>query len=1102
MALSNRDRVGKALDLLQEGLRPFVEREMMAEYGNQWLTQAAYSVRNLDPSNPHFDVQALLLIIWDHWNAVFNTILGHTERSLVSELREWRNKWAHQEPFSTDDAYRALDSAARLLTAIAAPEQAQDLEHEKQDLLRVRFAEQARQQRRRATATPIAGQPLGGLRPWREVITPHPDVASGRYSQAEFAADLAAVHRRDSGLALEYADPVEFFRRTFLTEGLRLLIRTALLRLSGQGGDPVVDLQTNFGGGKTHSMLALYHLVSGQPMTRLPGLESLLEETGVTKLPTVHPVVLVGTALGPGDVRTKPDGIRVHTLWGELAWQLGGAQAYARVAEADRHGVNPGSDALYDLFTAFGPALILIDEWVALLRQLYNKHDALPAGSFDANLTFAQSLTEAVKRAPRTLLVASLPASDIEIGGEGGREALARLRNTFGRTESPWRPASAEESFEIVRRRLFQPLTAENAPQRDAVVESFLHMYREQPQEFPFTCQEADYKRRMQLSYPIHPELFERLYNDWSSLEKFQRTRGVLRLMAAVIHTLWERNDAGLLILPSSVPLDESTVQAELLRYLEDHWAPVLDQDVDGPNSLPLRLDRENPNLGRYSATRRVARAIFMGSAPTFRANNPGLDTRNIKLGCVQPGEAAATFGDALRRLADEATHLYVNRNRYWFSTQPSVNRLAQDRAAALDRETVWEELRRRLRAERRRGELAGIHAAPSSSADIPDDQSVRLVILDPSHPHARLDTDSPALTTARMYLDSRGNSPRLYKNMLVFLVADRNRLSELEEAVRQYLAWLSICGEGDALNLDTFQRNQAQTRREQAEETIGARLLETYCWLLVPYQTEPRDAASLTWDSHRLQGQEPLAERVSRRLIANEAMITRFAPLRLRMEVDRLKLWEERDHISLKDLWEYCTRYLYMPRLKDIQVLFQAVADGISMTTWQDHFAYASGWDEQGRRYLGLQAGGAASIHLDGLLVRPEAARRQLQAEQAASLVVDDGGRGAGPPGKVIRDGERAGEAAERIRVQPQPRRQRRRFYGSVKLDPLRVGRDAGVIADEVIRHLVALTGTEVQVTLEIQVRLADDAPEHVVRTVTENARTLGFTDFGFEDE
>ena len=266
------------------------------------------------------------------------------------------------------------------------------------------------------------------------------------------------------------------------------------------------------------------------------------------------------------------------------------------------------------------------------------------------------------------------------------------------------------KGFEIVRRRLFEPLDSEGARQRDVVVKAYAELYRNEAAEFPAHVREADYARRMAASYPIHPELFDRLFTAWSELERFQRTRGVLRLMATVIHELWERQDGGLLISPASVPIGSPAVTAELTRYLEEGWDSVIESDVDGENSLPMRLDRENPSLGRYSAARRVARTIYMGSAPVGEAANRGIDGRAVKLGCAQPGEAQAIFGDALRRLSDVATYLYADGRRYWFARQPSVTSTAKDRAAQFSDDEATDEIARRLRATRERAEFAGIH--------------------------------------------------------------------------------------------------------------------------------------------------------------------------------------------------------------------------------------------------------------------------------------------------------------------------------------------------------------------------------------------------------
>ncbi len=1108
MAITNRERVGRALELLKDGLNPYLVREMRGAQGHGWWQ--AWQPRLASPGNPNanskpleLDIATQLRIMREEWNAVFGRALGNFERNLVHEISDYRNRWAHQEPFTGDDTDRALDSISRLLRSVSAADQAAAVDAIKQELRRVQFAEQARQQTRRVAAAPVEGQPAGGLKPWREMVTPHRDVASGRYQTAEFAADLGQVHRGEG--AEEYRDPTEFFRRTFLTEGLKLLLRDATRRLANQGGDPVIELQTNFGGGKTHAMLALYHLCSATPAEKLPGMEIVLQEAAAPKPEGVHRAVLVGTALSPGQTRPKPGGIEVRTLWGELAWQLGGSDGYSLVAEADRTGVSPGSDALRDLFALHAPCLILIDEWVAFVRQLYNV-DGLPAGSFDANLTFAQALTEAARQAPQALVVASIPASDIEIGGEGGKAALDRLRNTFGRMQSAWRPASAEEGFEIVRRRLFEPITDPKAfAARDAVINAFGALYKGQPGEFPPGCGERSYERRLAAAYPIHPELFDRLYTDWSSLDRFQRTRGVLRLMASVIHRLWERQDGSLLILPSSIPIDESQIQSELRGYLEDPWDPVIAKDVDGPASLPLALDRANPSFGRYSACRRVARTLFLGSAPTLHTSHRGLDDRAIKLGCAQPGESVATFGDALRRLTDEATHLYVDNGRYWFSTQPSVTRLAQDRAAQQDPDVVLEEIRKRLRAEvGQRGDFTGVHACPGSSSDVPDnDRGARLVILGPEHPHIAKTGDSPARQAAAAILDRRGESPRLFRNALVTLAADRTRLADLDQAVRQFLAWQSIEQEINPLNLDPFQANQAKTKREGADETVKRRIPETYTWLLVPEQ-EPQGA--LEWQELRLQGDQGLAIRAGRKLVNDGLLIPEYAPTLLRRDLDRIPLWRG-DHVGVRQLADDYAQYLYLPRLRDSQVLLAAIQAGAAQMLWEtETFAYAERWDETRQRYVGLRVGAVGAVPLDehGLVVRPEGARRQL--EEMEPVVTPGGGangregntgglpgRSGDTDGTTGRSGTNGGGGVATI--------VHRRFYGSVNLDPISMSSQAGKIAEAVVQHLAGLLGADVEVTLEVTARVPAGVPDDVVRIVTENCRTLKFGTAGFED-
>ncbi len=1103
MAITNHERVGKVLDLLKAGLGPFVEREFKNLYKGQALAEAQkiMTSERVDANRPFtaWDVAVLLRLMWEAWNDVFRRTLGHAERTLVSELRDVRNRWAHQEPFSTDDAYRALDSAGRLLTAVSAPE-AGELEKMKMELLRVRFDEQVRSEKRKSAGTAIESEVTSNLKPWREVMNPHKDVASGRYQQAEFAADLWQVHLGEG--TDEYRKPVEFFHRTYLTESLKQLLTRAVQRLTGQNGDPVVQLQTNFGGGKTHSMLALYHLFSGTAPSELSGIDAVLKEAGVAKPPAVKRVVLVGNKISPGNPVTKLDGTAVRTLWGELAWQLGGKKAFSRVRADDEKATSPG-DVLRELFNEYGPCLVLIDEWVAYARQLHEQSD-LPAGSFETQFTFAQTLTEAARAAKQCLLVISLPASDTggsphaqaddaEVGGQRGREALDRLRNVVGRVEASWRPASAEESFEIVRRRLFEPLVEK--PQfvaRDTAAREFYDLYRTQQQEFPLECRAADYEQRLKAAYPIHPEVFDRLYTDWSTLVKFQRTRGVLRLMAAVIHSLWEKGDRNPLILPANIPIDDPRVQFELTRYLSDNWVPVIEKDVDGPNSLPLRLDGEVPNLGKFAACRRVARTIYLGSAPIATAAHRGLEDRRVKLGCVMPGESPAVFGDALRRLASAATFLYQDGPRYWYSTQPTVTKLAEDRAEQLKRDPdkVVQELDKRLRADlRKTGDFSRVHPMPQSGQDVPDDLDARLVVLGIDHPYGK-EPNSLAEVAAKAILEMRGSTPRLYRNTLAFLAVDKTRLQDLDEAVRRYLAWESIVYEQLTLDLSPHQVKQAETQKAAADSVVVARLPEAYQWLLVPVQASPQ--AAVEWQALRLSGQNALAVRASKKLRNDELLITGFAATRLRMELDRVPLWRG-DHVEIKQLVEDFARYPYLPRLQEPAVLFQSIRDALGLLTWrQETFAYAEGYDDTQDRYRGLRCGQAVTVSADnpiGLLVRPERALKQQEAEPARGPDV----RPSVPPTDL---GGPAGPKA------PFEARKARRFHGTVALEPTRLGRDAGRVADEVVSHLAGLVGAKLNVTLEIEADIPAGVPDHVVRTVTENARTLKFKNQAFETE
>ncbi len=1099
MALSNKERVGRVLDTLRDGLGPFIIREHRQNYGQRTYVNRIDQAleRSSHPGLPNeawhddsailkaLDSHACLKIMIENWFDVFHKKLGHTARSYVGELFDARNRWAHTGAFGNDEAYRIADTAARLLKMVSAGDEAHSVEEIGRDLLRLRYDAEAKKAKKETGPLKSSETTtLIGLKPWREVVHPHPDVAGGRYIQAEFAADMAQVI---AGTAEpEYQEPHEFFRRTYLTEGLLALLVTGIKRLTAQGGDPVVQLQTSFGGGKTHSMLALYHLANGQlKLGDIPGGERIAQEINHTDLPEANIAVLVGTALDVAKPRHYPDAT-VHTLWGELAYQLGGPDAYKLVEPEDKNGVSPGSNTLRELFFQFGPCLIIIDELVAYARNMYGT-ERLSGGTFESIMTFMQALTEAVKAVDESLLLVSIPASDIEIGGKAGQEALDTLSHIVGRIESIWKPVTATESFEIVRRRLFA--TEVDYPARDAVINAFGDMYRNSAGEFPSGVAERDYLERLTAAYPIHPELFDRLYQDWSTLERFQRTRGVLRLMAAVIHQLWSRGDQSLLIMPGTLPLDSDPVRNELLRYLPDTWAAVYETDIDGSGSRPLAMDGDVPALGRYSACRRVARTIFIGSAPSVAAQRVrGLEEIRVRLGCAQPGEPAAVFGDALRRMTGgQLTYLYTDGSRYWYDTRPTVNKLARDRAQGWPDDEVRLEIIERLRKLPKNKEFAACHVAPGDSSDVADDDRARVVVLRPTQTHKRRLTDSEAIRQARDILDSRGSGQRLYKNMLAFIAADEGDAEALHNAVREFLAWRSIKDEEEALNLDAQQRRQVANSLETADETVGLRLLGAYNWLLVPVQPEP--LGGIEFQAGKISGSDSFYDRAARKLKNDGLLITTWSPDILRMELDRYIWSDERGwEVKLKQLWEYLAQYCYLPRLYDREVLLKAVQDGVGRL--DAPFAYATGKNAAGQ-HTGLVIRSVGQVYFDdnSLLVHPD-------------HVVEPP-----PPEPVIPAVQENGE--EYVTTQSAPddggveptKKTLARYYGRVPVDAQRVNREIGVIVEEIIERLTAQMGCEVEITLEISARLPDGFDESTVRTISENSRTLKFDHYGFEE-
>jgi hypothetical protein len=324
-----------------------------------------------------------------------------------------------------------------------------------------------------------------------------------------------------------------------------------------------------------------------------------------------------------------------------------------------------------------------------------------------------------------------------------------------------------------------------------------------------------------------------------------------------------------------------------------------------------------------------------------------------------------------------------------------------------------------------------------------------------------------------------------------------------LDEALRRYLAWESILAEKETLDLSPIQAKQAETQMKAADGAVTARLPEAYCWLLVPEQATPQGA--VTWKALRLTGNEALAPRASRKLKHDELLVGTLGASILRKHLDEVPLWRG-EHVAIKQLSEDFARYLYLPRLRNTAVLVAAVRDGVALLSWrQDSFAFAENHDETAKRYRGLRAGQQLHVSesdLNGVLLKPDTAQKQLDEERAGRDQIGADGRSQGPGTGLSRGQTGSGRDAPGQPPLPPPPPKRRRFHGSIKLDPQRVGRDAGRVAEEIVQHLALEPGATVEVTLEIQAQLPAGASDNVIRIVTENARTLNFGEHAFEQE
>lgn len=916
------------------------------------------------------------------------------------------------------------------------------------------------------------------MKPWREVARPHADVLAGTFVQSDFAADLMRVV--DGTAPDEYRNAEQFYERTYVTEGMKQLLMTVAQRLNGRGGDPVIELKTNFGGGKTHTLLAVYHLATyAGAKSELSGVADVLQSAGVHDVPATKVAVIDGNAIAPNQP-IREGGHVIRTLWGNLAWQLLGPDGYAKIAESDKAGTSPGKALIEEIVRDASPCVILMDELVAYYRQ-FNVAEKISGGTYESNVSFAQALTEAVKGVPQAILLVSLPSSDTEAAGTFGRLALETLEKTFGRVNAIWRPVSAEEGFAIVKRRLFDRIEDSTAVEETS--KAFVNYYHEKRDSLPVDVQNGTFPDLMRQCYPIHPEVFNRLYEDWSTLPNFQKTRGVLQYMAIVINRLWESETDEPLILPASIPLCDTAVANKSTQFLPNGWGVIIDREIDGATASPVRIDDGDSRLGLIHATVRVARTIFMGSAASTAGQAVrGIERKRILFGCGVPGQDLSFYEDALVKMREQLQYLFIQDERYWYDTRPNLSRTMIEYKARLTEGEVQDHIESVVRGKwGAPGGIAEVHVF-SDHDNVPDDivDGVRVVVLPMDYAYCK-QTEKRTFDLVRRYLDRHGPQPRMRKNRLLFLAADFATKGQLDDTCRIALAWHKVRNaiNTNAINATKQEETQVEAFERNAEQVLKGLIGGCFKHLIEPVQEGSNDVV-LEIRSVQSAPSEMLGDAVKRTLDQGECIVRTWAAQFLKGILDQYYFKDGVTEVSSRRVWQDMASYLYFPRIVSASVFCETLRVGVT----EGRFGYARGKASDGS-YIAFAYGtnpGAVGVS-DVELIIKDAVAQSYQAARTEPV----------PPVQPSDPTPNPTITPVPGPTSPLPTPAKKRFVGAITVDVSHDVSSIQQVVDEVVSHFTG-TGAKVKMKIEIEANNINTFPPSLVRTVSENAHALNF--------
>jgi hypothetical protein len=936
--MNDYDRVGQALKIYADEMRHYMLSKLKSHYGEgkAWVDAYYASFRSgarqdnvamtlhtliKEGKSPEdvFDlvhVKDLLLgnreLFKDDFGRNFNKVI-----TWADEIIDVRHMYAHQQDIPSEDITRTLDSISRILLNIGAEAQ-------------VRAIKELRDEQ---PATPVISSQLGA---WWQHAEPHDDIKKGRFDESTFAAKLDDVVAGQAPPEYQQAD--EFFRKTYLTQELRGLLIDTLKRLAELGGEAVVQLRTPFGGGKTHTLIALYHLIkSAADIEHLPDIQGLLAEIGINHVPHARTAVIVGTEVSVEPRQPEP-GVTIHTLWGEIAYQLGGKDGYEIMRASDESRISPSKETLRTLLGKYGRVLILLDE--LLVYQVRASAVQIGGSNLQAQtFAFLQSLTEVVSSTPGTALVTTFPESHIEYYDHTQAQVVFdTLAKIFGRLESTRVPVQGEEIFEVVRRRLFAHIDEARAKQ---IVAAYQALYDQYQSDLPPYIRSREYSRRMLRAYPFHPEVIDVLYERWGTMQTFQKTRGVLRLLARIIEHGNMSPAANAMIGLGDVGLDDAQLRATITQILHaSNWDPVIASDIVRDDGKAFLLDQERG--GEYSKLRlcqATTTAIFMYSHSG--GGERGVNEPRLRLALIQPqGITPTLLSDALTRMKGRLYYLYGN-GAWVFRVQANLNAVLSERMGQIKPKAIEERLKDALSA--RAGSGLKTILWPEDNRDVPDNTQLKLVILGPTAPH----DDNDAVERARFLLQNQhATGPRINKNTTLYLAGTTHGFGQARQVVRELLALEEISSDR-GLELSQDQRQELSERLGRVRERLPETAKACYAYLY-----EPIDGSSRQYRVYDLAAPiktaRTLADAVTEALRLEDRLLPALDPALI--AGGPYGLWPEDERVlKLRDLRDYFHRLPNLPYLENDDVLRSAIVkgirDGLFEVGLEQHGTYPTIW-------------------------------------------------------------------------------------------------------------------------------------------------------------